>query len=63
MALDEPTEKDEIIDGEGFRLVVERELLEQVGGLHVDYVERGWSSGFSIRVANQSTDGCGDCSC
>jgi Fe-S cluster assembly iron-binding protein IscA len=63
MALDEPTDKDEIIEGEGFRLVVERELLAQVGDLHVDYIERGWSSGFSIRTASQSPDGCGGCSC
>ena len=52
------------MDGNGYQIVVERELLKQVGGLSVDFQGAGWRAGFSIRTGQQpEDDGCGSCSC
>lgn len=64
MALDEPKDTDEVVDGEGYQLVVERSLLEQVGGLSIDFHDYGFSSGFSIRAGDAPAGGgCGPCAC
>jgi Fe-S cluster assembly iron-binding protein IscA len=66
LALDEPTQEDEVADFEGFSVIAEKALLAQVGGLSVDYVSTGWRQGFSI-VAEQEDDTgsshCGSCGC
>ncbi len=66
MALDEPSEDDERVDMGDFSIVAEKALLEQVGGVQVDYVDSGWQSGFSIRGQNDEEPGaghCGSCGC
>ncbi|MFH2009115.1 MAG: hypothetical protein ABI333_21170 [bacterium] len=63
MALDEPNDKDEIQKVDGFSVFAEKQLLEQVGGVTVDYTVTGFGEGFSIKSGNQSPTECGSCSC
>ena len=48
---------------DGFRVVAEKKLIEQFGGVTIDYMSTGWSEGFSIRPINQEGKECGSCSC
>lgn len=51
------------MDGEGYQLVVERKLLEQVGGLSIDFHDFGFSAGFTIHGGDAPAGGCGPCTC
>jgi len=42
---------------DGFRIVVNRELLTQVGGIRVDYLTGPFRKGFLVRARSQ-TGGC-----
>lgn len=42
MALDEPKESDEVFDIEGFKYVVDREFVEKVQPIKVDFVDIGF---------------------
>ncbi|MBW2526699.1 MAG: hypothetical protein JRI23_21125 [Deltaproteobacteria bacterium] len=53
-----------MVDGEGYQLVCEKSLVEQVGGLSVDFHDFGYSSGFTIRSGDAPTGGgCGPGCC
>ena len=47
----------------GFRVVGEKSLLEQVGGVKIDYSKTGWQEGFQITEGNKDPNACGSCSC
>ena len=48
---------------EGFRLVAEKQLLEEFGGVTVDYMKSGWNEGFRITPGKTQDSNCGSCSC
>lgn len=62
MALDEPNENDEIIKDNGVTYLIEKDLLEQVKPINVDFVDTAMGSGFSITSNLPKGDSCGTCS-
>jgi Fe-S cluster assembly iron-binding protein IscA len=48
---------------DGFRVVADKKLLEEFGGVSVDYLKSGWAEGFSIKPGRQQGTTCGSCSC
>ena len=63
MALDEPKDDDEIVKNNGVTYLVNKQLLDQVKPIVVDFIESGWGSGFSISSSLKKPDSCGSCSC
>lgn len=63
MALDEPKDNDEVIEENGVNYLIEKELLERVQPVNVDFVESAMGSGFSITSALSQGNSCGSCSC
>jgi len=64
MALDEPRENDESFENSGISYVIEKDLLERVQPVKVDYVTSAFGSGFKIDSSLVSGGGCGSsCSC
>ena len=64
MALDEPRDDDEVIKDNGITYLIEKQLLEQVKPINVDFIDMVMGSGFSIS-SNLKPDGaCGtSCAC
>jgi Fe-S cluster assembly iron-binding protein IscA len=58
MALDEPKENDLIIENEGFRVIAEKSLVNEMGGIEVAYRNVGFGGGFVIRGKSDFTGGC-----
>ena len=48
LALDEPKETDHRFEKDGVVVVLDKKLADQVGTVSVDFVEKGWRSGFVI---------------
>jgi Fe-S cluster assembly iron-binding protein IscA len=64
MALDELRDDDEVFDNSGITYVVEKNLLNQIQPIKVDYVSSVMGSGFSITSNMSMGGGCGSsCSC
>ena len=59
MALDEPKEDDEVLKDNGITYVVNKELLDQVKPINVDFVESAYGSGFSITSSLNKGGSCG----
>jgi Fe-S cluster assembly iron-binding protein IscA len=62
MALDEPNEQDIKVDQEGYSILVDpqtRDVVDQSGGLTIDYVDEAHQKGYLLRLNNQG-GGCGD---
>jgi iron-sulfur cluster assembly protein len=62
MALDEPKEDDEIVKNDGITFLINKQLLDQVKPLTVDFVESAYGSGFSIGSTLAKGGACGTCS-
>jgi Fe-S cluster assembly iron-binding protein IscA len=61
MALDEPNEADQVIDRNGFTILVDpqtRDIVDQSGGLTIDYVDEAHQKGYLLRL-NSAGGGCG----
>jgi Fe-S cluster assembly iron-binding protein IscA len=64
MALDELRENDESFENSGISYVIEKNLLEKVQPVKVDYVSSAFGSGFKIDSSLVPAGGCGSsCSC
>lgn len=63
MALDEPKDNDEIFEEKGIKYLIEKDLLEKVKPINVDFVESAMGSGFSITSSMSKGNSCGSCSC
>jgi Fe-S cluster assembly iron-binding protein IscA len=64
MVLDEPDDTDEIIENNGIRFVIEKNLLEDAKPISVDYASSVGRGGFTIKSNLKSTAACGStCSC
>jgi Fe-S cluster assembly iron-binding protein IscA len=62
MALDESRDGDEIFNMNGLTFMIEKELLEEVKPIKVDFVETPRGAGYSIVSNLKKEDGCGGCS-
>jgi len=64
MALDEPSDGDERFEQPGILLVAGKDIIEQFGGVVVDYRSNPWGGGgFIVKPAVHRENACGDCSC
>ena len=63
MALDEPNEKDQVVELDGLTYLVDGTLMNQARPIKVDYVEDGHCSGFAITSMLSQPNSCGPCSC
>jgi Fe-S cluster assembly iron-binding protein IscA len=63
MALDEPKDDDEIVKNNGVTFLVNKQLLDQVKPITVDFIESGWGAGFSISSSLKKAESCGSGSC
>jgi iron-sulfur cluster assembly protein len=62
MALDEPKDDDEVIKDNGITYLVNKQLLEEIKPIHVDFVDSAFGSGFSITSSLSRGGACGTCS-
>lgn len=63
MALDEPQNTDEVINDNGLTFLIDRDLLEEVKPISVDFITTPRGSGFKLTSNLASTGGCsGSCS-
>ena len=62
MALDELQEGDEVFKEKGFTFMINKQLLDEVQPIKVDFIDTPRGSGYSIS-ANINSAGCGSCSC
>ena len=60
MALDESKDTDEVIDGDGYKVVADKHFLEEMGGVKVDYRESAFGGGFIIHPLGEFS---GSCAC
>ena len=60
MALDEPQDTDEVVDGEGFTVVADKSLVEELGGIKIDYRKSAFGGGFVIQPQGAYS---GSCAC
>lgn len=68
MALDEPTENDEIFNDNGLTFLVDKALWEQAKPITVDFITSPMGSGFRLSSNIAANGGCGtscgtSCSC
>jgi len=67
LVLDEPREKDKEFEYEGFKIVIENALLEQTGGVRIDFADNHFGGGFNIQsvkpLSSSGESACGSCSC
>jgi len=63
MALDEPKVNDEVIKDKEITYLIEKELLNQVKPINIDFVDSMTGSGFSITSNMSKENSCGSCSC
>jgi iron-sulfur cluster assembly protein len=63
MALDEPKVNDEVIKDKEITYLIEKELLNQVKPINIDFVDNMMGSGFSITSNMSKGNSCGSCSC
>ncbi len=61
MALDEPSENDEIIKDNGVTYLIDKNLLAQAQPISVDFVNSERGSGFSITSNLPKGDSCSSC--
>jgi iron-sulfur cluster assembly accessory protein len=60
LAFDQKNGDDEVIEGHGVRIVIDRESAKYVDGSKIDYVESVMGEGFKIQNPNATeTCGCG----
>jgi iron-sulfur cluster assembly protein len=59
MALDEPQDKDFTVTEQGVSFAIDKELLEKVKPVVVDFMDAPGSSGFRITSSLPEGEGCG----
>jgi len=63
MALDGPKEGDEVIKEEGVTFLINKELLDEVSPVGIDFVDSPAGGGFKITSKLTEKNTCGSCSC
>ncbi len=64
MALDEPKETDQVFDIDGFKYVVDKEFIEKVQPVKVDFVDIGFRLSCNVDFGAGACGGCassGEC--
>lgn len=61
LALDEPKDTDHTQEFDGITYLLDRALAEQVEAVSVDFVERGWRTGFVIATKKPLAFGIAEC--
>ena len=64
MALDEPKDDDLTIETDSLTFVIAPDvqtIIDQNGGLIVDFVDDGMRKGYMIKLASQADSDCGSC--
>lgn len=51
MVLDEPKDRDSVFDFDALKMVIDNDLLGQLGTVAVDYRDSVWRSGFSVTAS------------
>ena len=60
MALDEPKETDDVFDFDGFKYVIDKDLLEKAKPVKVDFVQIGFKLDCNLDFGEaESCSGCG----
>lgn len=62
MALDEPSDEDMTIEQNGYKITLDtqtQDVVNQSGGLTIDYVDEAHQKGYMLRL-NNAGGGCGD---
>lgn len=62
MALDEPKENDDIFNIDNFKYIINKDFMEQVKSLTVDYSALGFKISSGIELGGGSCGGCGSSS-
>jgi iron-sulfur cluster assembly protein len=62
MALDEPKDDDEIMDNNGITYLMNKQLLDQVKPVTVDFVESATVPAFPLSSSLAKGNSCGSCS-
>jgi iron-sulfur cluster assembly protein len=63
LALDEPSDTDEVFEQATFKVIINKELHDQLGGVRIDFGGNRWQgAGFRINAINSGGSG-GSCSC
>ncbi len=64
MALDENrSDEDEVISVGSTTFVIEKDLLNQVKPINIDFITTPQGAGFKLSSSLPESHGCGDCSC
>lgn len=64
MALDEArNETDEVIQTSGTTFIIEKDLLNQVKPINIDFITTPQGAGFKLTSSLPEGGGCGSCSC
>ncbi len=63
LALDDQKGEDEVFEVEGLTYLVDKDLLNRMGDIRVDFVDDGSRSGFSVSAANHTPAQCGSGCC
>jgi iron-sulfur cluster assembly protein len=58
MALDGSTENDFVYTDRGITFVIEKDLLEKIKPIRIDFTESDAGTGFSITANLRNTEGC-----
>jgi Fe-S cluster assembly iron-binding protein IscA len=61
LALDEPKDTDVKTELDGVTYLVDKALGERLGAISVDFIDRGWRSGFVIGSENPVAFGLSAC--
>ncbi len=59
MALDEPKDTDDVYEIDGFKYIVDKEFLEKVKPIKVDFTEMGFKLDCSVDF--RAASACGSC--
>ncbi len=65
MALDEPKEDDKVVENNGIKFLLDNQtsdVLQQSGGLTIDYVNEDYRKGYMLTLGSASDCGSGGCS-
>jgi iron-sulfur cluster assembly protein len=63
LVLDESGDDDTIFTEQGMTFMVNKDLLERVKPIKIDFVENPMGSGFQISSRLKEDKSCGSCSC
>jgi len=63
LRVDAPTTEDEVLEGDGYRVIVARSLTEEYGGITVDFAVTRKGEGFQITHEKTLGRTCGTCHC